>query len=363
MLAIVLPTILAIFGFAWWFRAVNTRARYLPDWAYSGRIELVVWAIPALTIMLLGGVTWIGAHQLDPAAPVAGIRQAAADPGGVARLEMAVHLSRPEGRHHQHPHRARRRRRCNFELTSASVMNAFFIPQLGSMIYTMNGMTHAAQSAGRQAGRHSGAFGAFQRRRLFRHAFRGSRGAAGAIRELGGTTRAQAPQALDAASYRELREAIVPQRRRTSTGSTDPGLFDAIADPETAAGTRRAVRRQGCARRQPELPMLGKLSWAAIPFDQPIPMIASGASSRSPSWRPRLGRGQGPPALSVARVDHQRRSQAHRRDVHAAGPGDAAARLLRRDHDALAAGARVSRRRAFCRRSTTTRSSPRTAPS
>jgi cytochrome o ubiquinol oxidase subunit 2 len=27
-----------------------------------------------------------------------------------------------------------------FELTSASVMNVFFIPQLGSMIYTMNGM-------------------------------------------------------------------------------------------------------------------------------------------------------------------------------------------------------------------------------
>lgn len=43
MLAIVGPTILAIFGFAWWYRASNARARYLPDWAYSGRIELVVW--------------------------------------------------------------------------------------------------------------------------------------------------------------------------------------------------------------------------------------------------------------------------------------------------------------------------------
>jgi cytochrome o ubiquinol oxidase subunit II len=29
----------------------------------------------------------------------------------------------------------------HFSLTSASVMNAFFVPQLGSMIYTMNGMT------------------------------------------------------------------------------------------------------------------------------------------------------------------------------------------------------------------------------
>ncbi len=70
MLAIVLPTIAAIFAFAFWFRQSNCRAVYRPDWAHSGRIELVVWSIPALTVILLGGVAWIGAHQLDPAAPV-----------------------------------------------------------------------------------------------------------------------------------------------------------------------------------------------------------------------------------------------------------------------------------------------------
>ena len=41
--------------------------------------------------------------------------------------------------------------------------------------------------------------------------------------------------------------------------------------------------------------------------------------------------------------------------------GDAAPRLHRRDHDALAAGAGLSWRRAICRPSITTRSSPRTA--
>ena len=72
MLAIVVPTIVAIFAFAWYFRASNTSAFYWPDWEYSGRLELVVWSIPALTVILLGGVAWIGAHQLDPAKPVAG---------------------------------------------------------------------------------------------------------------------------------------------------------------------------------------------------------------------------------------------------------------------------------------------------
>jgi cytochrome o ubiquinol oxidase subunit 2 len=72
MLAIVVPTIAAILAFAFWFREGNPRARYQPNFVYSGRVELVVWSIPALTVILLGGVAWIGSHQLDPAAPVPG---------------------------------------------------------------------------------------------------------------------------------------------------------------------------------------------------------------------------------------------------------------------------------------------------
>ena len=67
MLAIVIPVIVATLAFAWWFRASNHRARYLPDWDFSGRIELVVWSIPALVIMFLGGLAWISSHDLDPA--------------------------------------------------------------------------------------------------------------------------------------------------------------------------------------------------------------------------------------------------------------------------------------------------------
>jgi cytochrome o ubiquinol oxidase subunit 2 len=140
MLAIVLPTILAVFGFAYWFRASNPRARYLAHWAYSGRIELVVWSIPTLTVILLGGVAWIGAHQLDPARPVEGsgqplrIQAVSLDWKWLfiypdQRVATINTLTVPAGVPLQ------------FQLTSASVMNVFFIPQFGSMIYTMNGMT------------------------------------------------------------------------------------------------------------------------------------------------------------------------------------------------------------------------------
>jgi cytochrome o ubiquinol oxidase subunit II len=139
MLAIVVPTIVAILAFAYWFRQSNPRAQFLPDFAYSGRIELVVWSIPALTIILLGGVAWIGSHQLDPAAEVEGtgspvrIQAVSLDWKWLfiypdQRVATVNSLTVPVGAP------------LRFELTSASVWNVFFIPQLGSMIYTMNGM-------------------------------------------------------------------------------------------------------------------------------------------------------------------------------------------------------------------------------
>src|SRR5262245_53501233 len=66
MLAIVIPTILATLGVAFWFRSSNSRARYLPDFDYSGRLELLVWSIPIMTVLLVGGVTWISSYDLDP---------------------------------------------------------------------------------------------------------------------------------------------------------------------------------------------------------------------------------------------------------------------------------------------------------
>jgi cytochrome o ubiquinol oxidase subunit II len=139
MLAIVVPTIAATFAFAWWFRASNTRATYLPDFEYSGRIELIVWSIPLLTVILLGGVAWIGSHDLDPAKPLASstppleVQVVSLDWKWLfiypdQRVASLNQLVIPAGVP------------IHFSLTSASVMNAFFIPQLGSMIYTMYGM-------------------------------------------------------------------------------------------------------------------------------------------------------------------------------------------------------------------------------
>src|ERR1700741_1921729 len=71
MLAIVIPTIVATLVVAYWFRSSNPRARYLPDFTYSGRLEVLVWSIPAMTVLLVGGVAWVSSHDLDPRKPIA----------------------------------------------------------------------------------------------------------------------------------------------------------------------------------------------------------------------------------------------------------------------------------------------------
>src|SRR5215467_2717870 len=73
MLAICIPTMLATLGVAWWYRASNTRARYRPEFAYSGRLELLVWSIPIMTVILVGGVAWVSAYDLDPPKPLASV--------------------------------------------------------------------------------------------------------------------------------------------------------------------------------------------------------------------------------------------------------------------------------------------------
>src|SRR5277367_2046122 len=139
MLVIVVPTIVATLAAAWWYRASNTRAQYLPDFEYSGQLELIVWAIPLLTIMLLGGVTWIGAHDLDPAKPLVSTEEPLDIQ--VVSLDWNWLFIYPD----QHVASVNRLvipagTPIHFSLTSGSVMTAFFVPQLGSMIYTMNRM-------------------------------------------------------------------------------------------------------------------------------------------------------------------------------------------------------------------------------
>jgi cytochrome o ubiquinol oxidase subunit II len=160
MLIPVIPVILMTIGFAWQYRASNKTAKYDPDFEHSNRIEAVVWAIPCLIILALGAVTWVSTHELDPRAKIEAHETATRSKPieievvsldwkwlfiypeyGIASVnEMALPVGTP----------------VHFRITSATVMNSFFIPQLGSQIYAMSGMETKLNLRADHAGSYDG---------------------------------------------------------------------------------------------------------------------------------------------------------------------------------------------------------------
>jgi cytochrome o ubiquinol oxidase subunit 2 len=226
MLAIVVPTIAVALAFAWWFRESNTRAHRRPHWVYSGRVELLVWSIPLLTILFLSGVIWIGSHRLDPFQPIESRARPLEvqvvsldwkwlfiypDEGVAAVNEFVVPVGAP----------------VHFSLTSATVMNSFFVPQLGSMVATMNGMVTQLHLQADRAGDYYGestqfSGDGFSDMNFTVHAVPADRFAqwVGAARQAG--------PVLDRPGY----EALLRESARVKPftyRAIEPGLFQAIA--------------------------------------------------------------------------------------------------------------------------------------
>jgi cytochrome o ubiquinol oxidase subunit 2 len=230
MLVIVVPVIIATIGFAWWFRAGNARAQYWPDWAFSGRLELIVWAIPTLVITFLGGIAWFGSHALDPYEPIDArmkpleVQVVSLDwkwlfiyPGqGVASLnELVLPVGTP----------------VHFALTSNGVMNSFFIPQLGSQIYTMAGMTSQLNLRADETGTFHGLSAQFSGDGFADMHFEAKALAPDEFTKWVADAKAS-PNALDTAAYSGLSKQSLNDKPALY-GSVDPKLFDAIVN-ETA---------------------------------------------------------------------------------------------------------------------------------
>jgi cytochrome o ubiquinol oxidase subunit II len=232
MLVVVLPVIVLTLAFAWWYRASNARAAYQPDWSYSGHVELVTWSIPAMVVILLAAVGWIGSHQLDPAVKL----KADAKPMRVEVVSLdwkwlfiypdqqvaAVNqLVIPTGVP------------VEFLLTSATVMNSFFVPQLGSQIYTMPGMTTRLNLLAARPGDYPGLSAnfsgdGFSDMRFVVHAVPPTEFASWLTR-----TREAGP-ALNADAYSQLARPEGDAQARIY-GNVDPNLFERIATPTAQA--------------------------------------------------------------------------------------------------------------------------------
>ena len=138
VLIVIVPTLFLTAYFIWKYREKRS-AEHLPDWSYSRKIECAIWLIPIAIIAVLATITWYSTHKLDPYRPLEHDKQHMViqvvsldwkwlfiypDYGIATVGEIAFPVNQP----------------VSFHITSDTVMSSFFIPRLGSQIYTMAGM-------------------------------------------------------------------------------------------------------------------------------------------------------------------------------------------------------------------------------
>jgi cytochrome o ubiquinol oxidase subunit II len=233
MLLVVVPVIAMILIFAWRYRASNEKAEYAPNWSHSTRIETVVWGIPITIILILGTICWRTSHELDPFKPLAStvkpvrIDAVAMDwkwlfiypQQGVATVnEVAMPVGVP----------------VVFHITSATVMNSFFIPRLGSQIYAMANMQTAVNLLASQPGTYRGLSANFSGDGFSNMTFKALALSSGDYAQWLAKVKAS-PQALGAAEYVTLEKPSenVPVAYYSQVM---PDLFPQIVDGKFAPG-------------------------------------------------------------------------------------------------------------------------------
>jgi len=233
MMIVIVPIIVLTLWFAWRYRASNTRAVYTPTWANSVRIDALTWLIPALIVIAVAVLLWRSTHRLDPYRPLES-KEPPIDVQVVAQdwkwlfiypeqgIAVVNQLAFPAGRP------------VSLRITSDTVMNSFYVPQLAGQIYAMAGMQTRLQMLADQPGTFVGrnsqySGGGYSQQHFEVKAMSQADFDAWVARAKQGGTR------LDAATY----PALAARSRAnpiTYYSTVEPGLFDSIIDKYRHSG-------------------------------------------------------------------------------------------------------------------------------
>ncbi|MEO7066789.1 MAG: hypothetical protein ABI114_07775 [Rhodanobacter sp.] len=149
------PIFLLLPFWAWRYRYGQKASKYTPKWEFSRSLEIMAWTGPIIIVIILAFFVWRDAHKLDPYKPIASDQPALRvqvigydwkwlfiypDEGIASIGTLALPVGRPLSMH----------------LTSATVMQSFFIPALGSQIYAMGGMVSQLNLEASKPGRSLG---------------------------------------------------------------------------------------------------------------------------------------------------------------------------------------------------------------
>ena len=243
MLIVVIPVFVMAFWFSRKYRAANTEATYAPKWAYSAKIDWVIWLVPITIVIVLAYFTWTSTFRLDPYKPIASAHAPIAievvsldwkwlfiypeqDIAVVNQLVFPVNVP------------------LSFRLTSDSVMTSFFIPQLGSQMYAMAGMQTRLNLMANEPGVYTGHNQEFSGRGYADMHFKAIATTSEEFHAWVEKVR-QSPDILDADRFGQLRQPTTGSPV-TFFSSVQPGLFKQIVSKYMGwTGQTRAPGRQG----------------------------------------------------------------------------------------------------------------------
>lgn len=139
-LFVVVPVYVMMATFAWRYREKGGKGAYMPDEKDNKLFEALWWGVPIVIICILGVITWISSHELDPNKPIKSTEKALnvqvvalqwrwlfiyPDYNIATINELRMPVGVP----------------VNFRLTADGPMSAFWIPALGTQTYAMSAMS------------------------------------------------------------------------------------------------------------------------------------------------------------------------------------------------------------------------------
>ena len=136
---VVIPVFTMLILFAVRYREGNEKANYNPEWSKNTKLEAIWWGIPILIILIVGTISWVSTHALDPYKNIASNTKPLRvqvvtlewkwlfiypDQGVATINKLEIPVNTP----------------VQLSLSADAPMSSFWVPSLGSQIYTMNGM-------------------------------------------------------------------------------------------------------------------------------------------------------------------------------------------------------------------------------
>lgn len=226
MLIVAVPVFVLTIFIVWRYRETNTKAKYLPDYDTNSLAELTWWGIPIILIVAIGTLTWVSTHQLDPykslmpgTEPLK-IQVVSLDwkwlfiypENDIASVDYAaIPLNRP----------------VEFDTTSDSVMNSFWVPALGSQMYTMPGMKTKLNLLATKAGSYYGSSANISGSGFAGMNFTVAAMTEGQLTNWVNDIKNSYERPLNLAAYAKLAKPSQPQQKAYYS-SVIPGLYDKI---------------------------------------------------------------------------------------------------------------------------------------